>query len=141
MARRGSRRAARRDRVVDAVTLVLPPGEVVTAHGLSWVARERGPRIFLRRLQVMLVLTNHRLLAVRHHWGPPDADDIVLTTSFDKLELLRTRRRFPLWRVQLRTDTSKLLFEFRRSSREVREQLIASVGPGSSGASSVNQAS
>ena len=125
-----ARDAARR--IQAAAEAVLVPGELITGHGVCWVAQvtDRVPLIFRARREYLLALTDRRMLVFERTRRGPTPRDLVLGKRYETFTLERVRRHRPLLQVAFRaTNGSRMVFEFRRGQREVAGELIARLTP------------
>ena len=119
-------------RIQAAAEAVLVPGERVTGHGVCWAAQvaDRVPLIFRARRELLLALTDRRMLVFERTRRGPTPRDLVLGKRYETFTIERVRRHRPLLQVAVRSaNGGRMVFEFRRGQREVAGELIARLTP------------
>lgn len=121
------------EQIVAAAHGALVEGERVVEFGTCW-ATQRKPRLpllFHARRQVLMVLTDRRLLLfARRRSGALHATDLVIGKRYEAFTLEQIRRGRPLYQVRVRgTNGALMIFEFRPGVRHLAGALVARLTP------------
>lgn len=120
------------EQITAAAQGALVEGERVVQYGICWAA-QRKPRVPLwvqARRQLLMVLTDRRLLLFARHRGALQASDLVIGKRYEAFTLEQVHRSRPLFQVRVQAaNGTQMVFEFRPGLRQLGGALVARLTP------------
>jgi hypothetical protein len=120
------------DQIVGDARGVLTEGEQVVEYGPCWAAplRPRVPLLLLGRRQLLMVLTDRRVLLFARWRSGLRTRDLVIGKRYESFTMLRCRRHRPLLQLLVNMPPrNRIVFEFRPRRRRVGEALAHRLDP------------
>ena len=119
------------EELVGASRGVLAEGEQLIECGPCWAAqlRPRLPLLLLARRQLLMVLTDRRVLLFARWRHGLRARDLVIAKRYEAFTVLQLRRARPLLQLLVEMPPTRVVFEFRPRRRRVGEVLAHRLDP------------
>ncbi len=119
------------EELVGASRGVLADGEQVIECGPCWAAplRPRLPLVLLARRQLLMVLTDRRVLLFARWRHGLRAADLVIGKRYEAFTVLSVRRARPLLQLLVDMPPSRFVFEFRPRRRRLGQVLAHRLDP------------
>jgi hypothetical protein len=117
--------------LVGASRGVLAEGEQVVECGPCWAAqlRPRLPLLLLARRQLLMVLTDRRVLLFTRWRRGLRPRDLVIGKRYEAFTVLQLRRARPLLQLLVDMPPSRFVFEFRPRRRRLGQVLAHRLDP------------